>query len=73
VYGAISGANMAAGHSELYSLLAGFRGTVGLVVLTSVVGIVLAVFAYRSVRGQRSGDVAATQLTDSHADELPAI
>lgn len=73
VYEALSGANLAAGHSELDSLLAGFRGSVGLVVLTSVVGIVLAVFAYRSVRRERSGYGAATQLADAREKELPAV
>lgn len=56
IYGALSAANISAGHSELDSLLAGFRGSVGLVALTSLIGIVLAIFAYRSVRGRRSAE-----------------
>ncbi len=54
VYGAVSAANIRAGQGQIDSLLAGFRGAVALVVATSIVGIVLAVFAYRSGRSSRS-------------------
>lgn len=50
VYGALSAANIEAGHSESVSLLAGFRGSVGLVVVVSLIGIALAILAYRSRR-----------------------
>ncbi|WP_235026601.1 MFS transporter [Dietzia lutea] len=62
VYGAVSTANVRAGHSEVDALLSGFRGAVAIVVVTSLVGIALAIAAYRAVRAQRSaGSVADGQ------------
>lgn len=59
LYGALSGARIDAGADDLDALLTGFHGSVGLVVLTSAIGIVLAIVAYRSVRGGGSGASAA--------------
>lgn len=68
VYGVLSRAGMDSGHGELESLLTGFRGSVGLVVLTSVIGIVLAFLAYRPVRRQRAD--AAKQAAVSPAEDI---
>lgn len=54
IYGALSAANTGAGRSEGDALLTGFHGAVALVVATSLIGIVLAVLAYRSVRSRRT-------------------
>ena len=50
IYGAVTASNMEAGNSEFDSLLTGFRGAVVLVVVTSIIGIILAFLAYRSKR-----------------------
>ncbi|WP_211236599.1 CBS domain-containing protein [Arthrobacter castelli] len=71
IYGALSAANMRAGRSELDSLLTGFRGAVGLVIVTSLIGIVLATFAYRSVRSHRSTEAA--QGAQSPANTVESI
>ncbi|WP_420096488.1 MFS transporter [Brevibacterium sediminis] len=54
IYGALSGAGAAAGRGEADFLLLGFHGAVGLVVATSVIGIILAFLANRSVRNHRA-------------------
>ena len=60
IYGAVIASNAAAGGSETDSLLAGFHGSVALVVVTSLIGILLAFLAYRSVRSRRAaGSVPA--------------
>ncbi|WAP52646.1 MFS transporter [Arthrobacter sp. ATA002] len=56
IYGALIAANMGAGRSESDALLTGFHGSVGLVVATSFLGIVLAFLAYRSVRSRRAAE-----------------
>ncbi|BAU97028.1 EmrB/QacA subfamily drug resistance transporter [Corynebacterium suranareeae] len=78
IYGAISG-----GSGEFDSLLGGFRGAVGLVVVTSIIGIVLAFLAYRSttktpaasdqeltVQSIMKTDVYTLSLDDSVLDAL---
>jgi len=59
VYGALSAASIGAGRSEIDSLLTGFQGSVGLVIVTSVIGIVLAALAYRSAASRRAADAEA--------------
>lgn len=59
LYGALTTANVNAGRSEFDSMLTGFRGAVGFVVVSSLIGIVLAILAYRSVRAKRAADSAA--------------
>ncbi|MGO1415175.1 MFS transporter [Microbacterium gubbeenense] len=54
IYGALSTASIGAGRGVPDSLLTGFQGSVGLVILTSVIGIVLAALAYRSVAACRA-------------------
>ncbi len=54
IYGAVTASNLQAGNNEFDSLLTGFRGAVVLVVITSLIGIILAFLAYRSARTQRS-------------------
>lgn len=68
VYGVVSAANARAGVGEVESLLTGFRGAVGVVVVASLIGIALAVAAYRSARTARP---SAAQ--DSPADTVEAI
>ncbi len=58
IYGALTTANLNAGNNEFDSLLTGFRGAVVLVVVTSLIGILLAFLAYRSAQSQRSTDTA---------------
>jgi MFS transporter, DHA2 family, lincomycin resistance protein len=58
IYGALTAANLKAGNTEFASLLTGFRGGVALVVVTSLLGIVLAIFAYRATRSQHSTETA---------------
>lgn len=58
IYGALSASNAGAGRSASDALLTGFHGAVGLVVATSLIGIVLALVAYRSVRSRRTGESA---------------
>lgn len=50
IYGSLTASNIRAGNSEVDSLLTGFRGAVALVVITSIIGIILAFLAYRSKR-----------------------
>lgn len=52
IYGALAAANIGSGRSESDSLLTGFHGAVGLVVVVSLIGILLAFFAYRSARSR---------------------
>lgn len=54
IYGALSGVRRNSGADEFDSLLTSFHGSVGLVALTSLIGIVLAVAAYRSRRDEKS-------------------
>ena len=54
IYGAVIASNIESGISEGDSLLAGFHGSVALVVATSLLGILLAFLAYRSVRSRRT-------------------
>lgn len=72
IYGALSGARMSSGASEIDSLLTGFHGSVGLVVLTSVIGVVLAIVAHRSVRSGRSGVTVAAG-ADSEPSTMQSI
>lgn len=58
LYGAVTAAHTRAGHSESESLLSGFRSAVGLVVITSLVGVVLAILAYRATRSRRTTETA---------------
>ncbi|MGP6174756.1 MFS transporter [Corynebacterium sp. A21] len=58
IYGALTASNVSAGNSEFDSLLTGFRGAVALVVVTSLIGIILAFLAYRSAQSQRSTETA---------------
>ncbi|WP_156228947.1 MFS transporter [Corynebacterium comes] len=58
IYGALAASNVRAGNSEFDSLLTGFRGAVVLVVVTSLIGIILAFLAYRSAQAQRSTETA---------------
>ena len=58
IYGALIAAKLGAGHSEGDALLTGFHGSVALVVITSLVGIMLAFLAYRSVRSRRAAESA---------------
>ena len=59
VYGALSGAGIAAGRAEDDALLTGFHGAVALVVVTSLVGIVLAIAAQRASTNARAAVQAA--------------
>lgn len=54
IYGALAAANVGAGRSESDSLLTGFHGAVGLVVVVSLIGVVLAFLANRSARSRRA-------------------
>jgi DHA2 family lincomycin resistance protein-like MFS transporter len=58
IYGALSGAGIAAGRPEEDALLTGFHGAVALVVVTSLVGIVLAVAAQRASTKARAESIA---------------
>lgn len=57
IYGALAGSARADGRSEFDSLLTGFHGAVALVVLTSLIGIALAVLAYRSSSQHREHEL----------------
>src|SRR5699024_2526780 len=59
VYGALSGAGIAAGRAEDDALLTGFHGAVARVVVTSLVGIVLAIAAQRASTNARAAVQAA--------------
>src|SRR5699024_10543148 len=52
IYGAVSASKRNAGNTEFDSLLSGFRGSVVLVVVTSLIGIILAFLAYRSKKSK---------------------
>lgn len=56
IYGAVIAAKAGTGSSETDSLLAGFHGAVAFVVATSLLGILLAFLAYRSVRSRRTAE-----------------
>ena len=73
IYGILITTNMEAGRSEFDSLVTGFRGAVGLVVVTSVIGIVLAIAAYRSKRSQNSAEAveSADSTVESISEERP--
>jgi DHA2 family lincomycin resistance protein-like MFS transporter len=58
IYGALTAANVRAGLGESEAKLTGFHGAAALVVLTSLIGILLAILAYRSVRSHRSDEPA---------------
>lgn len=58
IYGAVTASNIQAGRSEFDSLLTGFRGSVVFVVVASLIGIVLAIFAYRAVRARQASPAA---------------
>ena len=60
IYGALSAGRLGAGADEIDALLTGLHGSVALVVLTSVIGIILAIAAYRSVRTNHADRNAAT-------------
>ena len=61
IYGALTTANINAGRDEFDAMLTGFHGAVGFVVVASLIGVVLAILAYRSVRAQRAAASAATE------------
>jgi DHA2 family lincomycin resistance protein-like MFS transporter len=58
IYGMLIAAGVRAGHGEAAALLTGFRGAVGLVVVTSLIGIVLAVLAHRASQSARRAAAA---------------
>jgi MFS transporter, DHA2 family, lincomycin resistance protein len=58
IYGALTAANVRAGLDQSEAMLTGFHGAAALVVLTSLIGILLAILAYRSVRSHRSEEPA---------------
>ncbi len=68
VYGALAAANVAAGRDEADSLLTGFHGAVGLTVVISLIGIVLALIAYRSARTR-----GAVESVQPIADTVEAV
>ncbi len=68
IYGALIAAKLGAGRSEGDALLTGFHGSVALVVITSLVGILLAFLAYRSVRSRR-----AAESVQAPADSVESI
>lgn len=59
IYGAVSASKRNAGNTEFDSLLSGFRGSVVLVVVTSLIGIILAFLAYRSKKSKAAQVSAA--------------
>src|SRR5699024_2361775 len=59
IYGAVSASKRNAGNTEFDSLLSGFRGSVVLVVVTSLSGIILAFLAYRSKKSKAAQVSAA--------------
>lgn len=69
IYGALTAANIRAGRSEFDSLLTGFHGAVGLVVVTSLIGIILAILAYRAVKTTK----AATGTEEASANSVESI
>ena len=68
IYGILITTNMEAGRSEFDSLVSGFRGAVALVVVTSIIGIVLAIAAYRSKRSQTAEETVET--TDTTVESI---
>lgn len=68
IYGALTAAGMEAGRGEFDSLLTGFRAAVALVVITSVIGIVLAILAHRAGRAART-ESAGARRTDARTTE----
>lgn len=73
IYGILTAMNAEAGASEFDSLVTGFRGAVVLVVVTSIIGIILAVAAHRSKRSGQSADPAATEQGEVQDNGLSAI
>ncbi|WP_227487970.1 MFS transporter [Brachybacterium subflavum] len=67
VYGALTAAGAASGAAEGGALL-GFRGAVGLVVLTSLIGVGLAIAASRSTRTRRVRETAAAEAAPEDAE-----
>jgi DHA2 family lincomycin resistance protein-like MFS transporter len=65
IYGALTAMNIEAGRNEFDSMLTGFHGSIVLVVVLSLIGIVLAILARRAVRAQRSAEAAV----DTHSGE----
>jgi len=65
IYGALTAVNIEAGRNEFDSMLSGFHGSIVLVVVLSLIGIVLAILARRAVRAQRSAEAAV----DTHSGE----
>lgn len=61
IYGALTTAKINAGDDEFDAMLTGFYGAVGFVVVASLIGALLAILAYRSVRAQRTPDSAAAE------------
>ena len=61
IYGALTTANINAGRDEFDAMLTGFHGAVGFVVIASLIGVALAILAYRSVRAQRAADSAVVE------------
>ena len=61
IYGALTTAKINAGDDEFDAMLTGFYGAVGFVVVASLIGALLAILAYRSVRAQRTADSAAAE------------
>lgn len=72
IYGALSNANISSGRNEFDSLLTGFRGSVGLVVVTSLVGIILALLAYRAVRARQASSAPQNVPVNSVASVMKA-
>lgn len=63
IYGAVTGASIEAGAGEFDGQLRGFLGAVALVVVTSLIGAVLAVVAYRTRGAARSAATAQPEFS----------
>lgn len=61
IYGALSASGVAAGIPQGEALLSGFRGAVGLVVVTSLIGMALALVAYRAKGASRLVDAPVAE------------
>lgn len=77
IYGMLSSAGVRAGHGESAAPLTGFRGAVGLVVVTSLVGIVVAVLAHRASTSARAAAAAVAEAgaagAEADADTVDSI
>ena len=74
VYGAVSAANTSAGVGRVESLLTGFRSAVGVVVVVSLIGIALAIAAFRAARTDRPSSAEAEAEADpSSANTVESI